>query len=128
MSACRKDTNIPLLNEGSMLARKIRFTSDRKTIELNLLGSPSTLECTNDIDSSAYLGVKIQGNNLVFTDAISGLTTDLSSPVSDNPLVSIAQSGGVLSIIGLDDTDMGFSVPQMNVRYDAPSNSVKFQI
>ncbi len=127
MAECKKDTNIPLLN-GSLLIRKIRFTSDRKTIELVLL-DPSGVECTNNIDSSSYLGIKIQGNNLVFTNAINGLTTNLSSNVSDNPLISIVLSGGgVLSVIGVDDGTLSFSVTQLNVRYDASTNSVKFQI
>ncbi len=127
MADCKKDTNIPLLN-GSLLMRKIRFTSDRKTIELVLL-DPTGIECTNDIDSSNYLGIKIQGNNLVFTNAINGLTTNLSSDVSDNPLISIVLSGGgVLSVIGIDDGTLSFSVTQLNVRYDASTNSVKFQI
>lgn len=127
MADCKKDTNIPLLN-GSLLTRKIRFTSDRKIIELVLL-DPTGVECTNNIDSSSYLGIKIQGNNLVFTNAINGLTTNLSSNVSDNPLISIVLSGGgVLSVIGVDDSTLSFSVTQLNVRYDASTNSVKFQI
>lgn len=127
MADCKKDTNIPLLN-GSLLMREIRFTSDRKTIELVLL-DPTSVECTNNIDSSNYLGIKIQGNNLVFTNAINGLTTNLSSKVSDNPLISIVLSGGgVLSVIGVDDATLSFSVTQLNVRYDASTNSVKFQI
>ncbi len=127
MADCKKDTNIPLLN-GSLLMRKIRFTSDRKTIELVLL-DPTGVECTNNIDSNSYLGIKIQGNNLVFTNAINGLTTNLSSNVSDNPLISIVLSGGgVLSVIGVDDGTLSFSVTQLNVRYDASTNSVKFQI
>jgi hypothetical protein len=127
MADCKKDTNIPLLN-GSLLMRKIRFTSDRKTIELVLL-DPTGVECTNNIDSNGYLGIKIQGNNLVFTNAINGLTTNLYSNVSDNPLISIVLSGGgVLSVIGVDDGTLSFSVTQLNVRYDASTNSVKFQI
>lgn len=127
MADCKKDTNIPLLN-GSLLTRKIRFTNDRKIIELVLL-DPTSVECTNNIDSSSYLGIKIQGNNLVFTNAINGLTTNLSSNVSDNPLISIVLSGGgVLSVIGVDDGTLSFSVTQLNVRYDASTNSVKFQI
>ncbi|MCF8247897.1 MAG: hypothetical protein K9J37_22250 [Saprospiraceae bacterium] len=124
MTACKKDKTIPLLDGSANLIRQIRFTSNRKSLELIL----TAVECTNDIDSGAYLGVKIQGNDLVFTTAISGLTTNHSSAVSDNPLVSISNAASTLNIIGVDDNTMNFSVTQMNVRYDVATNSVKFQI
>lgn len=127
MSSCKKDTNIPLLDGGGLLVKNIKFSTDRKEVNVYQTGDLQTV-CTNDIDLSTFLGVKIVGSNLVFTDAISGLNTNLSSDVSNNPVVRIILVGGVLSIIGVDDVSIGFSVPQMNVRYDSATNSVKFQI
>ncbi len=126
MANCRKDTSIALLDGGSALIKNIKFTTDRKEIHVFQLGD-QTVECTNDINSSVFLGVKIVDNHLVFTDAISGLNTDISSDVSDDPLIIVKMSGGVLNI-GIEDTGMGYTVSQLNVRYDAASDSVKFQI
>ncbi len=127
MAICTKNTNIPLL-AGSIQIRNIKFTADRKTIQVLMTGTGS-VECTNDIDTAAFLGVKIVNNNLVFTDAISGLNNNITSNVSDNPSISIAPViGGGLNIIGIDDTGSGFSVPQINVRYDSATNSVRYQI
>ncbi|GEM_PF-5674243 len=127
MANCRKDINIALLDGGSALIKNIKFTTDRKEILVFQLGN-LTVECTNDINSSVFLGVKIVNNHLVFTDAIAGLNTDISSDVSDNPTIIVTMNAGVMNI-GIDDTEMGYtSVSQLNVRYDAASDSVKFQI
>ena len=120
------NTNISLL-AGSIQIRNIKFTADRKTIQVFLTDTLS-VECTRDIDSAGFLGVKIVNDNLVFTDAISGLNTNFSLKVSDNPPISIGPAVGGLNIIGIDDTGTGFSVPQINVRFDSATNSVKFQI
>lgn len=127
MANCRKDTSIALLDGGSALIKNIKFTTDRKEIHVFQLGN-LTVECTNDINSNDFLGVKIVDNHLVFTDAISGLNTDISSDVSDDPIITVTMNGGVMNI-GIDDTEMEYtSVSQLNVRYDAASDSVKFQV
>jgi hypothetical protein len=127
MADCSKNNNYPLLSTGS-LTRNIRFTTNRKVIEM-ILTSNNSVECTRNIDSNAFLGVKIVNNNLVYTDAILGLSTGITMDVSKNPLIRIEQGlGGVLNIIGVDDTETSFSVPQLNVRYDAATNTIRFQI
>jgi hypothetical protein len=127
MSSCRKNTAITLVGGGSLLIKNFKFSSDRTEVIVFNTGD-LTNHCNSDINSSDYLGVKIENNELVFTDAISGLTTNITSGVGNNPTIAISQNGGTLSVIGVDDIGMGFSVPQLNVRYDSATNSVKFQL
>ncbi len=127
MADCSKNNNYPLLSTGSLI-RNIRFTTNRKVIEM-ILTSDGSVECTRNIDSNAFLGVKIVNNNLVYTDAIIGLSTSITMEVSRNPVIKIEQgTGGVLNIIGIDDAENNFSVPQLNVRYDAATDTIRFQI
>jgi hypothetical protein len=127
MADCSKNNNFSLLNGGTQI-RNIKFNTDRTEMQLIDIVNAS-VECTRNINSGSFLGVKIVNNNLVFTDAIAGLNTNMTMYVADNPTIKIAATGiGVLSIIGIEDINNGFTVPQMNVRYDAATNSVKFQI
>ncbi len=127
MADCTKNNNYALLNGGTQI-RNLKFSTDRTETQLILTGF-STVECTRNINSGSFLGVKIVNDNLVFTDPIQGLTTNMSMAISNNPTINIGPDGkGVLAIIGVDDVNSGFTVPQMNVRYDAATNSVKFQI
>jgi hypothetical protein len=127
MADCTKNNNYALLNGGAQI-RNIKFSTSRTETQL-IQVSDGSVECTRNIDSGTYLGVKIVNNNLVFTDPIPGLTTNMAMLVSNNPTIKIAAAGiGVLAIIGVDDVTNSFSVPQMNVRYDAATNSVRFQI
>jgi hypothetical protein len=127
MADCTKNNNYALLNSGTQI-RNLRFNTDRTQTQLILTGF-STIECTRNINAASFLGVQIVNDNLVFTDPIQGLTTNMNMPVSNNPTITIARDEkGVLAIIGVDDTTIGFTVPQMNVRYDAATNSVQFQI
>jgi hypothetical protein len=127
MATCSNNTDFLLIDTGGAQVRDIKFTADRQTIEVWQIGI-SPAECTTPINSGTYVGVKIVRNNLVFTAPISGLTTNISSSLASNPSISIGVSGGVASIIGVDDIGSGFTVPQMNVRFDSLTNSVKFQI
>lgn len=127
MANCSPNTDFPLLDSRGQQIRNIRFSNDRKTIEVLLNGNASP-ECTTNIDAAGFIGVKIENNNLVFTSAFSGLITDITASVSiTNPTVAINLVSGVC-IIGIDDISNGYSAPKMNVRYDAATNSVKFQI
>ena len=127
MADCSKNNNFSLLNGGTQI-RNIKFNTDRTEMQLIDIVNAS-VECTRTINSGSFLGVKIVNNNLVFTDAIQGLNTSMTMLVADNPTIKIAAAGiGVLAIIGIDEINNGFTVPQMNVRYDAATNSVKFQI
>ncbi|MBK8563150.1 MAG: hypothetical protein IPN76_07310 [Saprospiraceae bacterium] len=127
MADCSKNNNFSLLNGGTQI-RNIKFNTDRTEMQLIDIVNAS-VECTRNINSGSFLGVKIVNNNLVFTDAIQGLNTSMTMLVADNPTIKIAAAGiGVLAIIGIDEINNGFTVPQMNVRYDAATNSVKFQI
>ncbi len=127
MAACSLNSNYSLLNGGAQI-RNIRFNNGRTETEL-IDTTNSSVECTRNIDSGSFLGVKIVNNNLVFMAPISGLSTNMTMLVSNNPIIRIAATGiGVLAIIGIDDMTNGFTVPQMNVRYDAATNSVRFQI
>jgi len=127
MANCKKDTPNTVLNGGA-LSKTIKFSTDRKQVRFLEITNLSEI-CTNNIDSSQFLGVKIVNNELVFTDAISGLTHDASSNISNNPSIALAMIGGgaTVGIIGVDDLDLGFSAPQVNVRYDTTTNSIKFQ-
>lgn len=126
MSDCKKDTAISILGLGGTIAKNIRLTNDRKTIELYSVDNLSVV-CTMNIDSSTFLGIKIVSNELVYTDSISNLSGELNSPLSNNPLVSLGFSGGVLNIIGAEDISAGFTASQVNIRYDASTNSVIFE-
>jgi hypothetical protein len=127
MADCTKNNNYALLNGGTQI-RNLRFSTDRTETQLILTGF-STVECTRNINGASFLGVQIVNDNLVFTDPIQGLTTTMNMAVSNNPTINIAPDRkGVLAIIGVDETSNSFTVPQMNVRYDAATNSVQFQI
>ncbi len=126
MADCSKNTNYPLLSSGA-LTRNIKFNADKSEIQM-FTTSNGSVECTRDIDSNAFLGVKIVNGNLVYTDAIMGLSTSITMNVDRNPVLKIELNGGVLSIIGIDDVENGFTVPQANVRFDAATNTVRFQI
>lgn len=127
MSNCTKNTNYSLLNGGGLQIRSIKFSNDRKEVQL-VMTSDGSLECTRDIDDVDYLGISVVNNVLVFSDAINGLGTDFTVDVADNPLIKIEPINGVLHIIGVDDVTNGFSVRQMNVRYDSGTNTVQFQV
>ena len=127
MADCRKNNNYPLIGTSALI-RNICFDASRKEVQL-IDASTGAVECTRNIDSAAYLGVKIVGGNLVYADAIAGLPTSMTMAVGNNPTITITQGmSGILNIIGVDDINNGFSVPQINVRYDAATNSVKFQL
>ena len=126
MPNCSKDTSIPLLGIGNVQVKNIKFSTDWKAVEVYQIGA--AVFCTSDIEADVYLGAKIVNNELVFTDAISGLTTNINSTVANHPAITINFVGGVLNIIGIDDTGSGFTVTKMNVRYDSATRSVKFQV
>ena len=127
MSDCTKNNTYSLLNGGGLQIRSIKFNNDRTVIQLVSI-SNGAIECTRDIDDDVYLGISIVNNDLVFSDAISGLSTDLTMEVTDNPLITIQPVSGVLNIIGVDDVVGGFTTRQVNVRYDSGTNTVQFQI
>lgn len=118
MSECKKNTDIPLLGQGNVQVKNIRFASDKKTIEVFNVDNLSIV-CTMNLDSTVFVGVKIVNNNLIYTEPISNLAEEESSSIANNPAISINFVGGVLNIIGADDTSLGFTCSQVNVRYDA---------
>ena len=127
MAACSVDSNYPLLDGQGTRIRDIQFSSNFEAIEVLTLPGTS-VECDVSINVRGYVGVKIVNNNLVFTTAINGLNTNISSSLDDHPNLSIKLSGGVLSIIGVDDITDGVAVPEMNVMFDSATGSLKFQI
>lgn len=126
MANCALNTGITILN-GSALTKNIKFSSNWQEILLNDT-STGTAICNNAINSNDFFGISIVNNELVFSAAISGLSTNINSPTSAIPRVSISNSSGVLAVIGMDDVGMGFAVSRVNVRFDAATSSVKFQI
>ena len=127
MTNCKKNTAIPLLGAGSVQVKNIQFSSNKNEVQVYQIDNLA-IQCINDIDSADYLGVKIVNDELVFTDVISGLNTNIFSANGNNPRINITLSGGILKIIGVDDNGMGFAVTQMNVRYDSAASGVRFQI
>lgn len=126
MPTCPDNTNYPLYGGTQGQIRTIRFTADRQTIEVVLIAT-NTVECTRSINSGSFIGMTIQNNNFAFTTAFSNLRNNLNLDVGNNPLVSIGPVSGVLQIIGSDDMTMGFQAPNVNIRYDAASDEVKFE-
>ncbi len=126
MANCAKNSPITV-QSGGALVKNIKFSADCKELQVFNTGGGS-IQCVNDIDSSTYLGVSIVSGALVFSDAFTGLTNNLNSPVSANPVLRIRSTDGALDIIGIDDLGMGFAVTRVNVLYDSATNAVKYQI
>ncbi|MBI5917683.1 MAG: hypothetical protein HY842_20120 [Bacteroidetes bacterium] len=126
MPTCPDNTNYPLYDGSLNQIRTIRFTADRQTIEVVLIAT-NTVECTRSINSGSFIGMRIQNNNFAFTSAFLNLQNSLDTAVDGNPAVSIGPDNGVLQIIGSDDHTMGFQAPNVNIRYDAARDEVKFE-
>lgn len=127
MASCIKDTEIQVLGPENTLVKGIKFSNAKTQVILFRISDGSEL-CSNGIDSSAFLGIELVNDKLVFTNEISGLSTCKSFSLSTNPLVLLLKTDSTLHIIGIQDSEVSFVVPKMNVRYDAASNSIKFQI
>ncbi|MBI1224765.1 MAG: hypothetical protein GC192_05975 [Bacteroidetes bacterium] len=127
MTNCKKNAAITLLGAGSLLEKNIRFSTDFKEVELyEIVGG--AIQCINDINSNDFLGINIVNNELFFTASISGLNTNISFELSNNPLIKIKDVSGALEIIGIDDINTGFAVQQVNVRFDGTASTIEFQI
>jgi hypothetical protein len=123
MTNIRKDTAIQVLGSESNLVKSIKLSNDKKQIVLYQTSDGSELG-TIDIDSSS-LGIELINQELYFRDAFSGLGTN--GTLSIGPDVQLLQTDGSLHIIGIDDTEINFAAPKTNVRYDAATNSIKYQ-
>lgn len=127
MANCTKDTEIQVLGAGGTLIKNIRLSNDQQRIVLFRI-SDGTEICSNSIDSSAYLGVELVNEQLIFRDAISGLNGNNSFILPSDVLIELKKTDSSLYIIGVEDDNVSFVVPKMNIRYDASTNSIQFQI
>lgn len=120
MANCQKNTNY-LIKDSSGLIRNIRLSSSGKQLEIYSVGSGIT-ECTFDLDSTGFTGLKLIGDNLQIIDAIDGMNSSETSPAS-RAVVNIKENdaSSTLEIIGINDTVMSM---QANIRYDSVNDDI----
>lgn len=128
MSNCPKGTNYLIVDSNNSQIRNLKFSADRKNLEI-VDAATGNVECSISIDSGAYLGVDTNGLNLFFSNPISGTTSSLRIPVSNNPTISVQYDSGAnkLEIIGLEDMGVGFEVSKLNIRFNAADNKIYYQ-